>query len=142
LTDRDVLQGRIDRIDRENQNLHVMDYKTGSTISPKNQVESGEQVQLLCYASLLRNIDQVAYIDLYSESSVQLKSKLNREKLANLEPDNLNRLQEIIRELHDGATLPAWADDSVCTYCEYQGLCRKSHWKNSHLEEPASVEQK
>jgi hypothetical protein len=42
---------------------------------------------------------------------------------------------QLDRALQQQAALPAWGDATVCSYCEFSGLCRREMWlhgENDH----------
>ena len=104
-----------------------MDYKTGSRIASKNQILCGEQVQLLCYTGLMENVESASYVDLNSPYKIGHKSLVSGHMLQQASEENLMRLREVQQELTGGRSMPAWGEEHICSYCDYEGLCRKSH---------------
>ena len=125
-----VLYGHVDRIDSDTKNYAVIDYKTGSSKPSKKKVLNGETVQLPFYALLDKNITQAEYITLGTQGEVKPSALVNNEELEVLKSEHLPRIESLIKQLKDQAPLPANGDDHVCRVCDYQGLCRKSHWAN------------
>jgi len=125
------LSGRLDRIDKNNEGLGIIDYKTGA-ISSNKDVESGEQVQLPFYHALLdddqNHVNQVEYLEVKSDK-VQTKATLNGEQLETIANKSTIRLKEIFGQLHTYQGLPAWGDDKTCQRCNMQGICRKQMWE-------------
>jgi len=126
------LSGRLDRIDRDDNGLNVIDYKTG-TISSNKEVEAGEQVQLPFYHTLLEdeelNVTQVEYLEVKSDT-VKTRAKLSGDKLEAIAKESTDRLKEIFNQLHTETGLPAWGDEKTCGRCNMQGLCRKQMWQD------------
>ena len=132
------LSGRLDRIDKtvlddKTEVLDVIDYKTG-VISSNKEVETGEQVQLPFYHTLLqeddRPVHQVEYLEVTS-SHVKTKATLKGDKLDEIAAQSTERLQAIFKQLHNETGLPAWGDDKTCKRCNMQGICRKQMWQDS-----------
>ncbi|VAW94011.1 RND multidrug efflux transporter; Acriflavin resistance protein [hydrothermal vent metagenome] len=127
------LKGRLDRIDKNTEGLEVIDYKTGVISSNKN-VETGEQVQLPFYHTLLQddehNVTQVEYLEVKSDS-VKTKAKLTGEKLETIAEESAERLKEIFSQLHTQTGLPAWGNEKTCGHCNMQGICRRQMWQDS-----------
>lgn len=131
------LKGRLDRIDKglidDGDGLDVIDYKTGA-ISTNKDVETGEQVQLPFYHTLLQDdkneITQVEYLEVKSDG-VKTRAKLSGDKLESIAEESADRLKEIFSQLHNQAGLPAWGDEKTCSRCAMQGICRKQMWQDS-----------
>jgi len=131
------LSGRLDRIDKglidDGDGLDVIDYKTGA-ISTNKDVETGEQVQLPFYHTLLQDdknqVSQVEYLEVKSDG-VKTRAKLSGEKLESIAEESTNRLKEIFSQLHTEQGLPAWGDEKTCNRCNMQGICRKQMWQDS-----------
>jgi len=154
------ISGRIDRIDSGTDTstaaLNVIDYKTGRLPS-KEDVESGEAIQLPFYLSLLEashydffnqstgqlpvdnaapkeTMVKVEYLDL-SEPNVASKVQLEAETLLTLKMQSEVRLRDIMQGMHRGEKLSAWGDSSTCRYCQMEGLCRKQVWSDPTTNE-------
>ncbi len=120
------LHGRIDRIDQTPDALAVIDYKLRDKNALAEQLATpGEDVQLPVYALLAGNsVSKAAYLS-FHKGQVQL---VPTEDVQTLAEQVGQRLQSIFQSLHAGAGLPAQGTPSVCTYCEMEGLCRRSYW--------------
>jgi len=121
------ISGRIDRIDQCAGAMAVVDYKTGKP--PKaDDVLSGEAVQLPSYALLLEaRIAQLNYLE-FSKDRVREQVCASAENLQQLLPELEARMVQLDRALQQQAALPAWGDATVCSYCEFSGLCRREMW--------------
>jgi len=126
------LRGRIDRVDTSisKTNSHIgdaiIDYKTGFSAS-YDDVMIGESIQLPFYAMLWqRPVSQCAYIEL---SDTVSETIIENEDLTTITQKNEQRLNTLHQQLQHGKALPAWGDESVCQYCEFQGVCRKQSWQ-------------
>ena len=119
------LRGRLDRIDKQQQNFSIIDYKTGR-LSSQADINSGEEVQLISYAMLMDNVQEVAYLSL--DKTIKTTGLAN-EELNELKQLNLQRLEALLQSLQQGAALSAWGDKKVCSFCDMSGLCRKQSWQ-------------
>ncbi|MCW8956298.1 MAG: PD-(D/E)XK nuclease family protein [Gammaproteobacteria bacterium] len=121
------LNGRLDRIDKNDDGYILIDYKTGKTASQKD-IEQGEDVQLLSYAALMEQVNKIAYLSL-DNGVVKVPAKLEDEQLHELSDMSRQRLIEMNQQLKNGSALPAWGDEKTCGYCDMKGLCRKQVWE-------------
>lgn len=128
ITDSISIKGRLDRIDKQNNQYSIIDYKTGSS-AKQDKVNSGEDVQLISYASMLNQVNEVAYVEL-AKDKTRTAAKLKDEQLTELKEQSENRLINMVEQLKQGAQLNAWGDKKTCEYCDMQGLCRKQGWEN------------
>jgi len=122
------IKGRIDRVDENNAGeTALLDYKTGKPPS-NTDVINGEAVQLLHYA--LSNKEKAARIEfLEIETSKKLiagKSVIEHDELLTLTHETEMRLGKVVTAIREGAELPAWGEKSVCSYCQFTGLCRRN----------------
>ena len=122
-----TLEGRIDRIDIQQQDHALIDYKSGGLPSDKS-VKAGEAVQLPFYALLDQKAIRAEYLELGKQGTVTSKAVLHADELNELKSKNAERLSSLIKKITDQRTLPAHGKDSDCKLCDYEGLCRKSHW--------------
>lgn len=129
LTETVTLQGQIDRLDSNTKGLALIDYKTGALPSKKSVLQ-GETVQLPFYALLADKVVQAEYLELGKAESVAAKVSLHEQDLQELSRHHYQRLTQIINELSNNTLLPALGNGRVCKLCDYQGFCRKAHWKD------------
>jgi ATP-dependent helicase/nuclease subunit B len=124
------LQGRLDRIDRLQEGMALLDYKTGG-IASEEEVLSGEAVQLPFYALLAGHqqpaVAQVEYLAL-DGNKLGSRVVLRDAPLTQLSREIGERLKGLQRQMAEGQGLPAWGDEGVCGYCSMEGLCRRSVW--------------
>ncbi|WJW74752.1 PD-(D/E)XK nuclease family protein [Thiohalobacter sp. IOR34] len=122
------LKGRLDRLDRGDDGLCIIDYKTGG-LPAQAEVEAGEAVQLPLYAALAGDepVARVLYLRLDNDK-VSAPVELADEKLAELSEAVLRRLRETTTAIDAGARLPAWGDAGTCRHCDMGGLCRREVW--------------
>jgi len=121
------LSGVIDRLEQDDDGARVVDYKTGSRIADRADVEAGEAVQLPHYA-LCAEADAVEYWDL---KKLKIAADFDTEALPPLRDAIAVRLGELRVALDAGAALPAHGDDAVCDFCEYRGVCRRDDWSRA-----------
>jgi ATP-dependent helicase/nuclease subunit B len=124
------VHGRLDRIDQplDGNNNTIIDYKTGASAS-QDDVDNGEDVQLVTYAMLDDKADRVLYLSLdEGQAEVKTRAQLAGEELRQLHADSEKRLEEIFALLDAAHPLTAWGDEHSCQYCNFAGLCRRSVW--------------
>lgn len=124
------LGGRLDRLDKNDNGLSVIDYKTGKSATLA-EIEQGEAVQLPFYAllaeaELKQTVDRVSYLNL--SNGVKVGSQLSGDELETISHKIGDRLAQIIDEMNTGKTLTAWGDEKTCQYCNINRLCRKQAW--------------
>jgi len=123
-----TLQGRLDRLDHGIHGYSIIDYKTGTT-SALPDILSGEQVQLPFYALLVAEpLHSVLFLSL-DESGVRTKAELSGTDLETVRDQIGARMRQILDQIRHGATLPAWGDDTTCSRCAMESLCRKEMWE-------------
>ena len=132
VTENLTLHGRIDRIDSRSDDkgtLCVLDYKTQAIAKLKDKLkDAGEDVQLACYA-YARAASDAAFVGLEGDRVIAVAPPNDVGELARL---NIARLGKVFEQMRAGTTLPANGIDTVCAYCEMQGLCRKAEWESAH----------
>lgn len=127
------LRGQLDRIDRQDAELAIIDYKTGA-IPTQDEVTSGEAVQLPVYALLAEaglktSIGDAFYLLLKNDGTVRTGTGLQGEALSALAQDTATRLEQLVQKLETGQSLPAWGDNRTCGWCDMSLLCRRLAWK-------------
>jgi ATP-dependent helicase/nuclease subunit B len=126
-----VLTGRIDRIDSGPAGTLIIDYKTGQA-PDQDAVDSGEAVQLPCYALLAdpppQAVEYVLIGKLNNRNQVVPGSRLDAAALQVLAAAVRVRLETVLAEITGGTPLPAWGDEKTCAYCDMDGLCRRQVW--------------
>jgi len=121
------LRGRPDRVDQRDSKRAVLDYKTSAASALRGlQQAPDEDAQLVIYARLLRDVDQLGYVPLDDEGPlkpVYLEGVLLQEVVSG----HFERLDATLARIAAGAALPAMGDDLACRFCHAEGLCRRSH---------------
>ena len=123
-----VLQGRIDRVDAAaDGSIAVVDYKTRPRGRLKEELSSpGEDVQLPVYALLWGGpVAEAAYLPIDADPVQMLALEHDVQAHA---AEVLARLTAVVDRMGEGACLPAQGVETVCNYCEMDGLCRRKHW--------------
>jgi len=119
-----ILSGKMDRLDsckREGGETQwqVMDYKTGP-FPPKYKMKQGEEPQLPFYAVLSGHKD----------ADWQLSNPAKGSELKVEDGDAeaiVNGLRGILREIANGALMPANGALQACSQCASRRLCRRDH---------------
>lgn len=121
------LVGRLDRVDKQENEYSIIDYKTGVS-ARQLDIDNAENIQLTSYASLLEDVCNVIYLKL-DKGEVKQTGIIEGDALEDLKSDTLQRLQTVISEIRSSKPLPAWGDTQACSYCDMDGLCRKQMWE-------------
>ncbi|WP_297440699.1 PD-(D/E)XK nuclease family protein [Sulfurimonas sp.] len=114
-----TIAGQIDRIDKKENLVEVLDYKTGSyTLNTKNNFMDATDFQLEFYyllAAGLGNVEQCAFYDL-KESKIVPESFLG---------EKIEILQSHIKDLLniEAVNFEKCEDSKPCIYCEYATIC-------------------
>jgi len=137
-------KGIIDRIDQFNNNIRIIDYKTGNVKSSDLSFKEWESIftdaktdksfQLAFYAWLYQkntSSEESIYPGIYSlkklsEGFIELKTPdgntMNQANYSNFEASLINLTEEIF----DSNTIfKQTKDDKLCSYCNYKSICNK-----------------
>jgi ATP-dependent helicase/nuclease subunit B len=87
--------------------------------------DPGEDVQLASYAHAYA-ASEAAFVSI---DSGEVKAVAPKQDFLQLVQLNAGRLVQVMRQMRDGASLPANGVDAVCGYCEMRGVCRKGEWQ-------------
>lgn len=118
------LEGRADRLDRQDAAIALLDYKTQSKQSLRKKLdETAENVQLTAYA-WLAEAAQAGFVSLDDDRVETLTWPGDLATAAAAEGE---RLTATFTALAAGAPLPANAAVATCAWCEMRGLCRREH---------------
>ena len=122
------IRGRIDRVERSGKRINLIDYKTGNT--PGNdEIESGEEVQLVSYSFLLEHVSSVQYLGIDGRYGVNDKSIVSDDELRELQQSIKERLINLMQRIRDNEPMPAHGDEKTCSFCDAAGICRRAVWK-------------
>jgi ATP-dependent helicase/nuclease subunit B len=119
-------RGRIDRIDQNETDTLVLDYKSGSTKEAQKtkNIESLNELQMSIYHQMLsdkyQNIN-LAFVKLFENGEI--------EEITALEEKN-ERLFEVIIELKQTKSFVASKCEELqkCKFCEYQLMCERGEY--------------
>ena len=110
-----TIYGIIDRIDRENDGIHIIDYKTGKA---KDKLYAADKQQLLIYQMALESLgyqaQKLTYY--YLEENKKLSFLGSKKELDDLRV----KIMEIIEKIQNGDFNPRPGHD--CQYCDYREL--------------------
>ena len=122
--------GRLDRVDKNEHEHCIIDYKTGSS-AKQDDVDCGENIQLTTYALLDEAASNILYLILDdARNKIKEGATLSGEALESIKNDVLLRLKTMLTMIQQEKELPAWGDTMTCSYCHFEGLCRRSSWQN------------
>lgn len=132
------IAGRVDRIDRLDGRLRVIDYKTGKlesteiTYTTGGNTIPGKWLQLMCYALMHRrnfpsneNLQVGIYPLRYLRSDVSLARWNNQDEISG---QMLNDFEEMLRELltellDNNQPFAANPSDGACSFCPVRTFC-------------------
>lgn len=123
-----VLHGRIDRVDRHDNTLSLIDYKTGALPKPA-AVRAAEEVQLISYSLLMEHVESVLYLGLDGREGVNDRTQISGDELATLRSEVRDRLIDLMNRIRQGAPMPAIGDEATCRHCDAAGICRRKAWQ-------------
>ena len=129
------IEGRIDRLDQRtgaaSAESAVVDYKARSVTQLRDKLKNpGEDVQLPVYIALAeaahpeRTVSEAAYLSIM-RNEVELAPYPDAAAAGQA---HIIRLQQLFEQMHAQAPLPAQGIDSICSYCEARGMCRRDYW--------------
>ncbi len=128
VTENLIMRGRIDRIDMQTNAdsvVRVLDYKTQNAAKLKAKLkQAGEDVQLPFYAHVFE-ATEAAFISIEKNKVLMIEPP---QDVLQLSHANIERLKQVFSQMRSGTPLPANGINTVCEYCEMQGLCRKAEW--------------
>jgi len=111
------LRGMVDRIDKKDDKLYVIDYKSGKIPSSKKDPNKETNFQLIFYEILASNLGEVAQSFYYDLKSAKLISEDNFEQKHKLFAEKLAKLNETKIDFHK------CEDIKNCQFCPYIILC-------------------
>ena len=121
-----LVQGAVDRIDRDARGLHVLDYKTGSAyrFTPASAVfDGGRRMQHVIYAEAVEQllgerVDRVSYVFPTTRGHNEERT-FDRERVR----PGLKLLGVMLDQVASGRLLPTDAADD-CRICDFASVCR------------------
>ena len=119
------LHGRIDRIDTNNQQRMIIDYKTIDPSRLRKGLKQIEDHQLAFYGLMMEITDVPArYVAFDKTKVVEIEAKPCAEWCTALK----EQIQMHIFDMANDVPLPANGVGKACDWCEMRGLCRKGAW--------------
>jgi len=140
-----TIAGKVDRIDRDEKTVRIIDYKTGKADRPELHVKEWEQLladhrlnksfQLLCYAWLYQKTEEptegiVSAIISFRQLKAGIKPVITPGDMVTLGKDQMQAfdgiLQQLIRDMFDTEKqFVQTAERDICEYCEFRSFCSR-----------------
>ena len=136
-------KGFFDRIDSSNNNIRIIDYKTG-TVSPKElkinecyqllEEDKPKAFQVLLYAWLYKKnypeaqniVPGIISLRNISNGFMQIKFLDKNQNINNTLPDFENTLKTLIENIFDTAIpFTQTGNTDSCKYCEFKNICNR-----------------
>ncbi len=122
------LKGRIDRIDKSNRSVFIMDYKTGNqkSFSLSQMKQEKDLIQIFAYYYLWNKKYELKCenLGIYYLPEVCLKTPKEKE-MKEMEEYLLETVKENVKRLREGDFSVDDVEESKCYMCNYQFLCGK-----------------
>ena len=123
-----LVQGAVDRVDRDRRGLHVLDYKTGSAyrFTPASAVfDGGRRMQHVIYAEAVERllgepVDRISYVFPTTRGQNEERT-FGRERVR----PGLRMLGVMLDQVASGRLLPT-DDADDCRICDFASVCRVS----------------
>lgn len=111
------LRGRIDRVDKIDDKVKIVDYKTGN---PKEKLMPNDKYQLLIYQMALEDLfrEEVKALSFYYLENNSEVEFLGSEKEISAVKD---KIRKAIREINKGEFPPK--PGPLCAFCDYKDIC-------------------
>ncbi|MCY4145247.1 MAG: exodeoxyribonuclease V subunit gamma [Chloroflexi bacterium] len=130
-------RGIIDRIDRVDGKLALVDYKTGSTAIPHSEMETGRDFQMLLYLLALDDMARGAGADVAGGLFWHLRNLKVSGRVHSEDEEHQEMLEKARRHIASNLqqaragifpVQPTALDHGKCVrYCEFAHLCRRSN---------------
>lgn len=126
------LRGTIDRVDRAEQGVVLIDYKTGTTRISKADVRAGRHVQLPVYMfaadALGYRVADAYFLHIGDGKESRAVPPAERDELLEGARSHISNYVAMARR-GEFAVKPTRHNEQTCaTYCEFAVLCRVGHW--------------
>ncbi len=123
------LRGRFDRIDVRQEEISVLDFKTGASKPLKDRAGNpDEDGQLPFYGMIAPALpSELAYVAIDGDPVMDYAMSGD---VAEIISAHFDRLDQALGDIEAGKGLPAHGVESICTYCDAVGICRKPYWDN------------
>jgi ATP-dependent helicase/nuclease subunit B len=121
------LRGRFDRIDVRQEEISVLDYKTGASKPLKDRAANpNEDGQLPFYGMIASTLpSELGYVAIDGDPVMTYAMSGD---VAEMITAHFNRLRQALDDIEAGKGLPAHGVESICAYCDVVGICRKPYW--------------
>lgn len=121
------LRGRIDRIDRLNDGLRIVDYKTGRSWGHGGEAgtyHGGRRLQHVLYAAAVEHQMDAARVDRVEYHFPTVRGENERYAYpARHLTDGMHLVAELVK-MPASAWFPATDDPGDCRFCDYRPVCR------------------
>ncbi len=133
------LRGKIDRFDRIDDSVQIIDYKTGTAgLNCKQVLEGNEKLQLFLYAAIMKNQGyKVSRVGIYSLKDIDIKwcppKKTRRQKTEDRRQTteniddyiiaSLQFLEEAVKNIRKGDFKAKPLNDYICWNCHEYAFC-------------------
>ncbi len=146
ILDENKFFGKIDRIDVDDSNFEIIDYKTGEAKVEISKIINGYNLQLPFYSlvaekllSNTKHVNDFSYYLLKYKStkfgkdsfSSRKRNKYHIEELIEITRENIKLFIENIKQ----GKFPLTKVNSFCKNCDFSSVCRISEIENSYQEE-------
>jgi len=129
------LQGRLDRLDRRNGEVRIIDYKTGSeSINASDVIHKKSHIQLPIYAHLVLQSGVVRDVTVENMGIYNLRSmnlnllvKEGRYDVRELIKAAQENAVDIVQNIRTGIFQPAEVNKDHCRKCKYKFTCGRNH---------------
>lgn len=129
-----LLTGIIDRIDKTENGIEIIDYKTTKRFPAQQDIDNNLQLSLYCLGLINRwpqfvkqGLDNIKLTFYYLKHQEIVSSKRTEEQLDNVKEQIWGKLAEI--EKSDFKPIPS----SLCDWCGYRKICPM--WKHLYKEQ-------
>lgn len=116
------LHGRIDRIDKTNDGIEIIDYKTGDG-AKKTTSEVTKNLPLWVYAMSLEKENEKINLALYYVMNQKKITFLVTEKKFAEKREKITNLCAKIQEALENNIFPATPSERTCGFCAYKSIC-------------------
>lgn len=135
------LSGKIDRVDiKQDESIHIIDYKTGSTwgYDEQKQFQGGRQLQHFLYSLALENhlglkhgaVKRSSYL---FPTKKGLGQAIERKQETELRTNGHVILEKLLTIIESGHFVMT-EDDNDCKFCQFKQICRREQYEADIIE--------